>query len=231
MRRLFVIALAGLLAACAQQPKVQLYSGAPQPQSEVLTVVVPGELEIRSINGQPYKAANAAYNLDDKQLLLQPGAYQIQAFYKNGFDVAGGISHEVVRSRTAIFDIDGKAGDVWRLEFERPQNLAEAKKFEDEFKAWAVNTRTGERKQAQEGNRNVSALAALMGTSEIATQPTTVAPLGSAPAQAAQPVALQPAPSQAAALPHNDATLTTLQQMWNLLTPESRSAFLKWAKP
>jgi hypothetical protein len=44
-------------------------------------------------------------------------------------------------------------------------------------------------------------------------------------------VALHPAPAQAAALPHNDATLTTLQQMWNLLTPESRSAFLKWAKP
>lgn len=230
MRRLFVITLACLMAACAQQPQVQLYSGAPQPQSEVLTVVVPGELEIRSINGQPYTAANAAYGLDDKQLLLQPGAYQIQAFYKNGFDIAGGISHEVVRGRTAIFDIDGQAGDLWRLDFDRPANLAEAKKFEDAFTAWAINTRTGEREQAREGNRNVSALAALMGTSEIAAQPTTVAPLGSAPAQAAQPVALHPAPAQAAALPHNDATLTTLQQMWNLLTPESRGAFLKWAQ-
>lgn len=230
MRRLFVITLACLMAACAQQPQVQLYSGAPQPQSEVLTVVVPGELEIRSINGQPYTAANAAYGLDDKQLLLQPGAYQIQAFYKNGFDIAGGISHEVVRGRTAIFDIDGQAGDLWRLDFDRPANLAEAKKFEDAFTAWAINTRTGEREQAREGNRNVSALAALMGTSEIAAQPTTVAPLGSAAAQAAQPVALHPAPAQAAALPHNDATLTTLQQMWNLLTPESRGAFLKWAQ-
>lgn len=230
MRRLFVITMACLMAACAQQPQVQLYSGAPQPQSKVLTVVVPGELEIRSINGQPYTAANAAYSLDDKQLLLEPGSYQLQAFYKNGFDVAGGISHEVVRGRTAIFNIDGKAGDLWRIEFDRPSNLAEAKKFEEEFTAWAVNTRTGEREQAQAGNRNVSALAALMGSSEIAPQATTVAPLGTASAAAAQPVALHPAPAQAAALPHNDATLTTLQQMWNLLTPQSRSAFLKWAQ-
>lgn len=230
MRRLFVITMTCLLAACAKQPQVQLYSGAPLPQSEVLTLVVPGELEIRSINGQPYSAANASFGLDDKQLLLQPGAYEVQAFYKNGFDIAGGMSHEVVRGRTAIFNIEGKAGDLWRLEFDRPNNLNEAKQFENEFPAWATNTRTGERKQAQAGNRNASAFSVLMGTSEVAAQATTVAPLGSAPTPAAQPVALHPAPTQTAALPHNDATLTTLQQMWNLLTPESRSAFLKWAQ-
>ncbi|TLX53134.1 hypothetical protein DN826_20060 [Stutzerimonas nosocomialis] len=230
MRRLFVIAMAGLLAACAQQPKVQLYSGAPQPQSEVLTLVVPSELEIRTINGQPYSTANASFGLDDKQLLLQPGAYQVQAFYKNGFDVAGGMSHEVVRGRTAIFNIDGKPGELWRLEFDRPANLAEAKKFEDEFPAWAVNTRTGERKQAQAGNRNVSAFSVMMGSSEVAPQAASVAPLGTAPAAATPPVALNPAPVQTAALPHSDATLTTLQQMWNLLTPESRKAFLNWAQ-
>lgn len=230
MRRLFVIAMAGLLAACAQQPKVQLYSGAPLPQNQVLTVVVPGELEIRSINGQPYSAANASSGLDDKELLLQPGAYQIHAFYKNGFDIAGGMSHEVVRGRTAIFNIEGKPGDLWRLEFKRPANLAEAQKFEEDFPAWAVNTRTGERKDAEAGNRNVSAFSVLMGSSEVAAQATSVAPLGATAATAPQAVALTPAPAQAAALPHNDATLTTLQQMWNLLTPESRSAFLKWAQ-
>lgn len=231
MRRLLVITMVCLLTACAQQPQVQLYSGAPLPQSQVLTLVVPGELEIRSINGQPYSAANASSGLDDKQLLLQPGAYQVQAFYKNGFDVAGGMSHEVVRGRTAIFNIEGKAGELWSLEFDRPNNLAEAKEFETEFPAWAVNTRTGEREQAQAGNRNASAFSVLMGTSEVAAPATSVAPLGAAPAPAAQAVALHPAPAQTAALPHTDATLTTLQQMWNLLTPESRSAFLKWAQP
>lgn len=229
MRSLFVIAMACLLAACAQQPHVQLYSGAPLPESQVLTLVVPSELEIRSINGQPHSAANSMFGASDKRLHLQPGAYQVHAFYKNGFDIDGGISHEVVRSRTAIFNFEGKAGETWRLEFDRPQNLAEAKAFETDFPAWALNTRSGERIEAQAGNRNTSVLSAMLGSSEVAPEATSVTPLGSATA-ASQAVSLNPAPAAMATLPHSDATLTTLQQMWNLLTPESRSAFLKWAQ-
>nr|MBF0681228.1 DUF2057 family protein [Pseudomonas sp.] len=230
MRSLFVIAMACLLAACAQQSHVQLYSGAPLPQSQVLTLVVPSELEIRSINGQPHAAANSMFGASDKKLHLQPGAYQVHAFYKNGFDVAGGMSHEVVRGRTAIFNFEGKAGEAWRLEFDRPQNLAEARAFETDFPAWALNTRTGERIEAQAGNRNTSVLSAMLGSSEVAPEAASVAPLGTQVQPAASGVPLRSAPAPVAALPHSDATLTTLQQMWNLLTPESRAAFLKWAQ-
>lgn len=230
MRSLFVIVMACLLAACAQQPHVQLYSGAPLPQNQVLELVVPSELEIRSINGQPHSAANSMFGASDKRLHLQPGAYQVHAFYKNGFDIDGGISHELVRGRTAIFNFEGKAGETWRLEFDRPQNLAEARAFETDFPAWALNTRTGERHEAQAGNRNTSVLNAMLGSSEVAPQATSVAPLGAAGEPAAQGVALRSAPAATAALPHSDATLTTLQQMWNLLTPESRAAFLEWAQ-
>ena len=227
MRSLFIIAMASLLAACAQQPHVQLYSGAPLPESQVLKLVVPSELEIRSINGQPYSAANTMFGASDKRLHLQPGAYQVNAFYKNGFDINGGMSHEVVRSRTAIFNFDGQAGEEWRLEFKRPQNLEEARAFETEFPAWALNTRSGERIDAEAGNRNTSVLSAMLGSSEIAPETTSVAPLGTAPTSQAVPLRQSPS---AAALPHSDATLTTLQQMWNLLTPQSREAFLKWAQ-
>ena len=226
MRSLFVIAMACLLAACAQQPHVQLYSGSPLPESQVLTLVVPSELEIRSINGQPHSAANSMFGASDKRLHLQPGAYQVNAFYKNGFDIDGGISHEVVRSRTAIFNFEGKAGETWRLEFDRPQNLAEAKAFETDFPAWALNTRTGKRIEAEAGNRNTSVLSAMLGSTEVSPEAASVAPLDSAP----QAVSLNPAPAASATLPHTDATLTTMQQLWNLLSPESRAAFMKWAQ-
>ena len=226
MRSLFVIAMACLLAACAQQSHVQLYSGAPLPESQVLTLVVPSELEIRSINGQPHTAANSMFGASDKHLHLQPGAYQVNAFYKNGFDIDGGMSHEVVRSRTAIFTFEGKAGETWRLDFERPQNLAEAKAFETDFPAWALNTRTGERIEAEAGNRNTSVLSAMLGSTEVSPEAASVAPLGSAP----QAVSLNLAPAASATLPHTDATLTTMQQLWNLLSPESRAAFMKWAQ-
>ena len=231
MRRFSWVAaiVVGLLSGCAQQPPVQLYAGESRPQSQVLTLEVPTELEIHSINGRPYTAANSMFGASDKRLHLQPGAYRVHAFYKNGFDIDGGISHEVVRSRTAIFNFEGKAGETWRLEFDRPRNLAEAREFTNDFPAWALNTGNGERIEAKAGNRNTTVLSAMLGSTEVAPEATSVAPLGSAIA-APQAVSLNPAPAATATLPHSDATLTTLQQMWNLLTPESRKAFLNWAQ-
>ena len=239
MRSLFVLAIACLLPACAQQSHVQLYPGSPLPGGQALTVVVPNELEVQSINGQQIPSANWSFGTADKRLELQPGAYQVNAFYKNGFDIDGGISHEVVRGRTAVFTIDGQGGELWELNFERPQNLQEAKVFENEFNAWAVNTRTGERYAATAGQRNNSLVNNLLGggSAPVAEQ-TTVTPLGTAPASASaahtapaqQAIAPMPSAVASETLPHNDATLTTLQQMWQLLGEDSRAAFLKWAQ-
>lgn len=235
MRSLFVIAITCLLSACAQQSQVQLYPGSPLSDAQVLTVVVPNELEVQSINGRQIPSANWSFGNADKRLELQPGVYQINAFYKNGFDIDGGISHEVVRGRTGVFTIDGQAGELWQLDFNRPENLQQAKAFETEFVAWAVNTRTGERRSAVAGQRNDSLINNLIGggTDSVAAQ-TTVAPLGAAPAAAqavpAQGVTPLPGTAAAATLPHNDATLSTLQQMWQLLGEDSRAAFLEWAQ-
>jgi uncharacterized protein YccT (UPF0319 family) len=236
MHRLFILALSCLLAACAQQSHVQLYSGPALPASQVVTLFVPSELEVQSINGQRVADANA-FGTDDRELHLQPGTYQVSAYYKKGFDIDGGISHEIVRGRTAVFSFDGQAGELWRLEFAQPQSLQQAKLFENKFDAWALNTRTGERRVSQAGQRNNSLINALLGDADDNDDGSTVAPLNAAAAPgtataAPSPRAVDVAPSPAASetLPHNDATLTTLQQLWNLLSPESRKAFLEWAQ-
>lgn len=227
MRSLFVIALSCLLGACAQQSHVQLYPGSAQPESQVLTVVVPYEMEVQSINGENVPAANALFGAQDKTLHLQPGQYLINAFYKDIFDVDGGLSHEVVRGRTAVYNIAGEAGEVWTLDFDRPANLNEARQFQEEFNSWALNAATGERVMAERGQRNSSLLTSLM-SGGAADDASTVAPMPSAAAAQAQPA--QPANAVAAqTLPHNDATLTTLQQLWHLMSPVSRAAFLDWA--
>ncbi|MFA5677842.1 MAG: DUF2057 family protein [Pseudomonas sp.] len=237
MRSLFCIAVTFLLTACAQQSHVQLYPGSPKQEEQVLTVIVPYELEVQSINGQHIAAANAMFGTNDKRLHLQPGAYQINAFYKNGFDIDGGLSHEVVRGRTGVFSFEGKAGDLWQLDYERPQSVEEARAFKTEFKASVVNTRTGERHAARTGQSNSSLVSNLLGTSSVpaADRPSTIAPLGAAPAVApvvqtySNTVTPMPIDVAGETLPHNDATLTTLKQLWYLMNPESRSAFLDWA--
>lgn len=236
MRSLFCIAVTFLLTACAQQSHVQLYPGSAKAEEQVLTVIVPYELEVQSINGQHIAAANAMFGTNDKRLHLQPGAYQINAFYKNGFDVDGGLSHEVVRGRTGVFTFDGKAGDLWQLDYERPQNVEQARVFKTEFKASVVNTLTGERHAARTGQTNSSLVSNLLGTSAApaADRPSTIAPLGATPMAApvvqtySNTVTALPTDVAAETLPHNDATLTTLKQLWYLMSTESRAAFLDW---
>lgn len=228
MRSLFVIAVACMLAACAQRGPVKLYSGAEQPSGQVVVVEMPHTLEVLNINGQPVPEANRMTGIQDRKLELQPGKYRINAYYENIFDVDGGLSSEVVRTRSATFVIDGQAGDVWRLDFDAPENFRQAQEMKEDFAGWSQNTRTGERYPTEPGPAYVSLVGQLMGGGSAATYDNEVKPLG-APA----PVALPVAPARVTAaqtLPHNDATLTTLQQLWMLLGPESREAFLEWAE-
>lgn len=232
MRKLFLLAVASLLTACAsQQSHVKLYPGAEQPNEQLLVVEIPNTLEVLNINDQPSPAANRMLGNQHRQLQLQPGEYRINAYFKDLFNIDG-VNSEVIRSNSATFHINGKAGDVWQLEFDAPRNHAEAKAMQDNFNGWAVNTRTGERVEAEQGPALVSLFSQLLGGGAVTSgnRDNSIAPIGTQATPAAPVVA--PASSSEVAeqtLPHDDATLVTLQQIWRLLSPESRAAFLKWA--
>jgi len=231
MRLVICLAAVALLSACAQQAPVKLYTGVEQPAAQVLVVEMPYTLEVLNINGQPAPAANNMMGNSTRQLHLQPGEYRVNAYYENVYDIDGGLSSEVVRSRSATFKIDGRAGETWRLEFDAPRNVTEARQLRSEFSGWAVNARSGQRVPTEPGPAYVSMLGQLLGTGGTAvTAESSIAPLASQVAPAATPAAV-PAATQMAAqtLPHNDATFTTLQQIWLLLGSDSRKAFLEWA--
>lgn len=230
MRTLLVIAVAWMLAACAQREPVKLYSGAEQSAGQIVVVEMPYTLEVLNINGQPVPEANRMTGNKDRKLELQPGKYRIDAYYENVYDIDGGLSSEVVRTRSATFMIDAEAGEVWQLGFDVPKNLRQAQAMKDDFAGWSQNKRTGERYPTEPGPAYVSLVGQLMGVGTASTYDSEVKPLGAA---VASPVTLPAAPSQGTAtqtLPHSDATLTTLQQLWLLLGPESREAFLVWAE-
>ncbi|PKM05218.1 MAG: hypothetical protein CVV16_01975 [Gammaproteobacteria bacterium HGW-Gammaproteobacteria-6] len=226
MRSLFVLAVGCLLSACAQLEPVKLYGGAEQSVEQLVVVNMPYTLEVLNINGQPVPAANSMTGNSDRTLHLQPGQYRINAYYENVYDIGGGLSHEVVRTRSATFLIDGKAGEVWQLGFDAPEDLAAAQAMKDDFAGWALNTRTGQRTPTERGPAYVSLVGQLMGSGSAPSYAEEVKPLGMTAAPVSMPQAATVAEQT---LPHNDATLTTLQQLWQLLSPESRSAFLEWA--
>lgn len=214
MRRLFWVALVGLLSGCAQQSHVKLYAGPEVPGLQLLVVEVPDALEVLSINGQEMPAANAGFGTGTRSLHLRPGDYRINAYYKNVFDIDGGLSHEVVRTRSATYRLTGRADERWKLDYREPAGLQDAQAMQDSFAGWSANMRTGERIATSQGPRPVSTVSQLLGRDSSPAAPASIEPLAAAPAQT---------------LPHNDATLHTLQQLWRLLDPQSRQAFLDWA--
>ena len=81
--RLIPLVLCALfLSACARSPVVQLYDGAAKPDSQVLTVRVPSEIEVFTINGKEVEGVNTFFATDFKELKLAPGRYEILAYYK-----------------------------------------------------------------------------------------------------------------------------------------------------
>ena len=77
-----IAAAAFLLTACSRSPVVQLYEGAKQPDSQVLTIRVPSDLEVFTINGSEVDGVNTFFNTDHKDLKVTPGRYEILAYYK-----------------------------------------------------------------------------------------------------------------------------------------------------
>jgi uncharacterized protein len=253
MRNLAFIALAMLLTACAQNAPIKLYEGAERSAAQVLTVRIPADLEVQTINGDKAPGLGGFGRDAFQTLHLQPGDYQIAAFYKGVFDVMG-VNTEVVRSRIALFEISGQAGEVWTLDFTRPANLQEAQAMRKQFDAWATDN-SGQKRMARQGSAPTTLVTQMIGPAaepgasaqpyiqplraqSASTEPlwqpggqaSTLAASTHGASNAASYSAAQTPPAAGSALPHNDATLTTLKQLWQLLTPETRQAFLEWAK-
>jgi uncharacterized protein len=227
-----IAAAAFLLTACSRSPVVQLYEGAKQPDSQVLTIRVPSDLEVFTINGSEVDGVNTFFNTDHKDLKVTPGRYEILAYYKRLWDLDAD-NHEVMKSDPALFVVDGEAGEFYRLDFERPQNVTQARALEEDFSGWVENMNSGEKTPSQASGLvlNRGFLAPITGT-EVETQ-------GASAVQPKAAEAVTPAPaapkaggangSEGGASSSGQASyLDTLKAQWNQATQEERRQFLQW---
>lgn len=225
MKRLFILSLLALMAGCASTtPTVKLYEGADKPDSQLVTVRVPMEMEVVMINDRRVEAGATLFTYGDRKLMLAPGSYRIVAFYKNLWQINAD-EHEVVKSDPALFSIDGAAGEVFRIGFDKPANVDEARAMAENFLGYVENTGSGDRQPGEPSglvlNQGfVSALTQGSITSVSEAKATTVAPDAAA---AAAPSAPAPAP-QASGLSHLDL----MKAQWSQATAEERRSFLQW---
>ncbi len=224
-----IAAAAFLLTACNRSPVVQLYEGAKQPDSQVLTIRVPTDLEVFTINGREVDGVNTFFNTDHKDLKLSPGRYEILAYYKRLWDIDAD-NHEVMKSDPALFVVDGNAGEFYRLGFERPQNVTQARALEEDFSGWVENLSTGEKTPSQASGLvlNRGFLAPITGA-EVQTKGASAVEPKAVDAVAPASTARQETASGAQDAGGQQASyLDTLKAQWNQATQEERRQFLQW---
>ena len=224
-----IAAAAFLLTACSRSPVVQLYEGAKQPDSQVLTIRVPSDLEVFTINGSEVDGVNTFFNTDHKDLKVTPGRYEILAYYKRLWDLHAD-NHEVMKSDPALFVVDGEAGEFYRLDFERPQNVTQARALEDDFSGWVENMNSGEKTPSQASGLvlNRGFLAPITGA-EVETKGASAVQPKAAEAVTPAPAAPKAGSSESGASASGQASyLDTLKAQWNQATQEERRQFLQW---
>ncbi|MDF1822059.1 MAG: DUF2057 family protein [Alcanivoracaceae bacterium] len=224
MRIIAVFLTLLLLAACAGKPVVKLYEGADKPTSQLLVVRVPMELEILMINDKAVEGAAQVFTYGNRELHLAPGRYRILAFYKNLFQINAD-EHEIIKSDPAEFTVDGKAGEIYQIGFDKPADLEAAQAMADGFRGWVRNEQTGEQVPGEESalvlNRGfVSVLTGAAAVTEANAN--SVAPESGSATPAAPPAA------EAPAAPADSGYLDLLKAHWNQATAEERRAFLQW---
>ena len=169
---------------------------------------------------------NTFFATDFKELKLTPGRYEILAYYKELWQLDAD-NHDIVKTNPANFIVDGKAGEKWQLDYDKPANVEEARALEDAFTGQAINTTTGEKVAATESNLILKRgfLAPITGEEVSTAASESVAPqqaAAPAPATSASASATQAAPAP------TGSYLDTLKAQWKQATPEERREFLQW---
>lgn len=205
--RVVVLVLISLLSACASQGPIHLYEGPQRNAEQLLTLDVPMELDIVRINQQPARDANRLLSYESRRLLLLPGDYQIEAFYKNVFDLADG-GHQVVKSEPTLFRVSGNAGDHYRLDFVRPDNLEDARTLARDFRGWSIRMDDQHRQDSQ-----------VPGYSGESFRQSAITPMPGG--SSSDSLDHSPSPSSA-------HYMDLLKAGWRQATPEERRDFLRW---
>lgn len=230
-----------LLASCARNPVVKLYDGPDRDDSQVLTVQVPMELEVFTINGKQVKAANTFFASGHKALKLAPGHYDIVAYYKKLWK-QGSDSHHIVKTNPAQFTVDGRGGEQYRLVFQQPDNLEQAQALEDDFHGWTENLDSGDTVSTEPSGLILKRgfWSPITGSEVTQTDDATPSsqeqgsgngPPATLRSNAAKPAASVSPNSNASVQEGQEQTtnyLDTLKAQWQQATAEERRAFLQW---
>lgn len=226
IRALALLLVVGLLAGCQNNPVTKLYEGPERPVADVVIVQVPETLEILSINGQRPSGVSNRLVSADRVLHLAPGRYQIIAFYKDIWTPTGASTHEVLRSQPVIFDIEGRPGDGFHLEYEQPDTYQAARELAGNFSGWSRNRDSGERVTTR--SSDVPRPGLFSGVANTNTEPAPHVAPSDTNTTAVVASSVKPAVAAPVGWVKDNAYLDMLKAYWSQASQEERREFLRW---
>lgn len=209
MWRFAVVLLLINLTACSNGV-VRLYEGEPLASEQSLRIMVPGELDIISINDQRVSGVNNLFSVTDRILELQPGEYRISAFYHNVFEQDADIV-ETIKTRPALFIVKGGAGEQFRLGFSPPADLQAARAMRDSFSGWSSKIDGSERRDTELTDRVYRQFSLSLSGGPAASHADTVAPYTADSVNTLRKDLIE-----------------RLKANWQQASPQERQQFLHW---
>jgi uncharacterized protein YccT (UPF0319 family) len=240
--RVLPLVLLLTLSACARDGVHKLYQGQERSSSEIAVVRVPIELEIMRINGKSIEGLNTLFSPEHKDLHLLPGQYRILAYYKDLWELSGD-GHDVVKTDPALFVVNARAGNTYKLSFDQPRNLEDARAMERKFSGYTLNTETGEKTPTRaSGLTFKSGIAGSLGEmagmepvedegASVSQSSSTVAPLKRAQPEQQRDASTgsgEDAGAESSGAGSKEDYLNMLKAYWSQATKEERRTFLEW---
>lgn len=225
-----------VLAGCQAAP-VQLHESGSAAQTAVITL--PEQLEVAAVNGKEIEGASGMLTRGEKTLEVVPGTYELLVFYRELWE--WGDHHEVLRSDPALFRITTVAGGRYRIDYERPANLEQARDLVADFNGWVEDQVSGQRIASAS-----SGLQFRRGLVPAVTFDDTLVPTarqGAGGQQAVAPLETEAGPKEETraeitaetraepevpAAPVQGEWLDLMKTWWNQASSEERREFLRW---
>ncbi|NGX16375.1 DUF2057 family protein [Wenzhouxiangella sp. XN24] len=227
----------GVLSGCASKP-ITLHDSQLAP-ADVATIVMPEQLEVASVNGKEIAGGSGMMSIGDKILEVAPGRYEILVFYRELWEL--GEQHEVLRSDPALFVVEARAGERYRLDYDRPADLDAARELAIDFSGWSEELSSGRRTASTDsGVQFRRGLVAAMsfddtlvpsaetadGHREVEPLPATGAPAAAGTSSPGSPLVSEQETKSAP--PREADPLDLMKEWWQEASSETRRAFLQW---
>lgn len=120
-----------LATGCRSVTTLRLYSGPDVPSDQLVTLIVPWCITLRTVDGAPAPSTLA----DEMRILLKPGNHTLEARYVVLYPIGGNDTEKIASDYISVAFV-GEAGRTYTVCSKDPKTLAETRAYARHVSLW-----------------------------------------------------------------------------------------------